>query len=92
MLITRGGAPSKSRETSSSFSIIAFSVPVGLLYMHWGKTQRQQHVFEVDNFSAFRAPSIGRIQPGRGAGKAAAAPLDAEQRVRDFGDGHGGIA
>ena len=50
------------------------------------------------NFSAVRTnltpplPSIGRMQAGRGAGKAAATPLDAEERVRDLGDGHGAIA
>ena len=50
------------------------------------------------NFSAVRTnltpplPSIGRMQAGRGARKAAAALIDTEERVRDFGDCHGAIA
>ena len=36
-------------------------------------------------------PSIGRMQAGRGTGKAAATTLDAEERVRDFGDCHRGV-
>src|ERR1044072_6984268 len=41
MLITRGAAPSKSRETSWSFSIIAVPVSARRLNMHRSQIQRQ---------------------------------------------------
>jgi hypothetical protein len=57
-----------------------------------GSSRPAQHALKQNTASTGAEHQSGEYNKGCGTGEAAAAAFDAEERTRNFGDGHAGVA